>query len=260
MILKVEALSKVYKNGKGVKGVSFNLEEGEILSILGPNGAGKTTTIKCIVGLRRSDSGTVILNGSFSYLPEEKKLYRWAKVSQMVKITERYVETDEKRAMEILNDLKIPLSEKIANLSHGQLTSLYLALTLSQKADLYILDEPAWGLDPLSRSYVLEKIKEMPFEGKSVLYTSHIVEDVEKTSDRVLIMKDGNVLEDGYIDDMKEKYVAVKTKKGEKMDGYLYKETSDEKIYIVEREKAPPDHEPANFSMIVESIMRGDRR
>ena len=259
MILKVENLSKIYRSGKGVKGVSFDIDNGEILSILGPNGAGKTTTIKCIVGLRKSDSGTIILNGSFSYLPEEKRLYRWAKVSQMIEITKDYVNIDEEKVLKILSDLKIPLSEKVANLSHGQLTSLYLALTLSQKADLYILDEPTWGLDPLSRSYILERIREIPFEGKAVLYTSHIVEDVEKTSDRVLIMKDGEILEEGRIDDIKEKYVAVKVEKGEIVDGYLYKETSDGKIYVVEKERAPSEHEPASFSMIVESIMRGER-
>ncbi len=258
MILRVENLSKVYKNGKGVKDVSFELKKGEILSILGPNGAGKTTTIKCIIGLRKASSGTITLNGNFSYLPEEKRLYRWAKVSQMIEITKGYVELNEEIALGILKDLKISLLEKIANLSHGQLTSLYLALTLSQKADLYVLDEPTWGLDPLSRSYVLEKIKEIALEGKSVLYTSHIVEDVEKTSDRVLIMKDGYILEDGYIDDIKEKYVTVRARKDEEVAGYLYKETSDERVYIIEREKAPPDHEPASFSMIVESIMRGD--
>lgn len=260
MIFKVENLSKIYRSGKGVKGVSFDIDNGEILSILGPNGAGKTTTIKCIVGLRKPDSGTIILNGSFSYLPEEKRLYRWAKVSQMIEITKDYVNIDEEKVLKILSDLKIPLSEKVANLSHGQLTSLYLALTLSQKADLYILDEPTWGLDPLSRSYILERIREIPFEGKAVLYTSHIVEDVEKTSDRVLIMKDGEILEEGRIDDIKEKYVAVKVEKGEIVDGYLYKETSDGKIYVVEKERAPSEHEPASFSMIVESIMRGERR
>ena len=259
MLLKVEKLSKIYKSGKGVKEISFNLEVGEILSILGPNGAGKTTTLKCITGLRRADSGIVNLSGSFAYLPEEKHLYRWAKVSQMIEITKSYVEIDEERALKILDDLKIPLSEKVANLSHGQVTSLYLALTLSQRADLYILDEPTWGLDPLAQSYILEKIGEIPIEGKAALHTSHITEEVEKISDRVIIIKDGRVIESGYIDDIKEKYVAIRAKKEEKIEGYLYKETSEEKIYVVKKEKAMRDFEPASFSMIVESLMRSVR-
>ncbi len=259
MILEVEKLSKIYKSGRGVKEITFKLKEGEILSILGPNGAGKTTILKCIVGLRKADSGIVNLDGDFSYLPEEKRLYRWAKVSQMIEITKSYVDIDDEKALKILNDLRISLSEKVANLSHGQATSLYLALTLSQKADLYILDEPTWGLDPLSRSYILERVKEIPFEGKAVLYTSHITEEVEKTSDRVIIIKDGRVIESGYIDDIKEKYVAIKAKKGEKVEGYLYRDTSEEKIYVVEKDKVPRDFEPASFSMIVESLMRDVR-
>ncbi len=260
MILMVKNLSKVYKSGTGVRNIDFSVEKGEILAILGPNGAGKTTTLKCIIGLRKPNSGSIVLSGKYSYLPEEKNLYRWATVSQMLKIAENYTKDfDFEKAQRILGDLRIPLHEKVANLSHGQLTSLYLSITLAQNADLYVLDEPTWGLDPLSRSYILDEIRKIPLDEKSVLYTSHIVEEVEKTADRVIILKSGVLVEKGVIDEIKERYVAIRVKKGERMRGFLYKETDEEDVYIVKKDgNSGTNYEPASFSMIVEAMMRGE--
>ncbi len=258
MMLRVDSLSKHYGKLKAVNGISFSVDEGEIFALLGPNGAGKTSTIKCILGLRKPSGGKISLCGRAAYLPEEKQLYENLRIWKMIKLASWYTQDfAEKKAIKLAEDFGLNSREKISNLSHGMKTLLYLALVLAQDADIYIFDEPTWGLDPLMRSKVLDMIKELSFQQKSVLYTSHILPEVEKVAQKVAIMNKGKILEMGELDDIKEKYVAVVTGKGEKMkDGWLYKETESEKVYVVKREDCP-DGEAATFEMIFEALVKG---
>ena len=156
-MLRVEKLRKSYGNKVAVKDIDFEVNKGEIFALLGPNGAGKTTTLKCILGLRKKDGGKIELKGKYAYLPEKKELYRYYTVKKMVEITNYYTEGfDKRKAFDLLSDFQIDLNEKIANLSHGMVTQVYLALLLSQDADIYILDEPTWGLDPVMRNRIIE--------------------------------------------------------------------------------------------------------
>ena len=260
-MLRVEGLKKSYGNKIAVNDISFEVDRGEIFALLGPNGAGKTTTLKCIVGLRKKDSGKVEIDGKYAYLPEKKELYRYFTVKKMVEIADYYTEEFNKdKAYELLSDFQIDLKEKIANLSHGMVTQVYLALLLSQNADIYILDEPTWGLDPVMRNRIIEKIRGLSYEGKAVLYTSHILAEVEKVADRVAIMSEGHILEMDYLDTIKEKYVAVTVRKGEKVDGYKWKETENEEVYIVKREDAGSEYEHVGFDVIFEAIVGRDRK
>lgn len=182
MILKVKDLRKFYGEKAAVDGISFEVEKGEIFAILGPNGAGKTTTLKCITGLRRKNSGEIELNGTFTYLPEEKKLYPYLRVKEIIDLFEKIgKDFNKKNCLELLERYRIDLNEKVTNLSHGMRTILYLSLVFSENVDLYILDEPTWGLDPLVRNEVLDHIRSLTFEGKSVLYTSHVLAEVERS-------------------------------------------------------------------------------
>ena len=261
MILKVESFTKRYGDFEAVRGINFEIDKGEIFSIVGPNGAGKTTTVKCIVGLRKPTSGNMLLNGAFSYLPEEKRLYKSYSIKRMIKVS-GYMSKhfDEKRAYEFIEKFELPPDMKLANLSHGMMTQLYLAIVLSEDVDIYILDEPTWGLDPVIRNEVLEIIREMAINGKSFLITTHILPEVEKVTDKVAIMNEGHFVEAGYLDELKEKYVAVVVGTNEKVeDGYLYKTTSQEKIYIVERDKAGGDFQPVNFETIFQALVKGEK-
>jgi len=169
MVLSVKNLVKSYRNKRAVDGVSFDVGKGQIFALLGPNGAGKTTTIKCVLGLRKADSGEITINGSYSYLPEQKEMYRYLTVEKMVRTNERISRSfDAKRALDLLEEFQIPLKEKIANLSHGMNTLAYLSLVLAEDVDLYLMDEPTWGLDPLMRNKVLDLIRTIPQKGKSV--------------------------------------------------------------------------------------------
>ncbi|MGJ8455397.1 ABC transporter ATP-binding protein [Pseudothermotoga sp. U03pept] len=258
MILKVEGLKKTYKQNRAVDNVSFQVEESSIFALLGPNGAGKTTTIKCILNLRKADSGKILLNGSFAYLPETKELYRYLTVEKMVEVSSSVTQNFEKnKCIELLDEFQIPLREKIANLSHGMLTQTYMALVLSQKADIYFMDEPTWGLDPIMRNRILELIRALTYDGRTVFYTSHILAEVEKVADVVAIMVKGKIAEVDSLDNLKEKYVLCVVPKGEKIDGFHYKSTENEDIYVARKESAKGVVEPANFDAIFESIVKG---
>lgn len=260
MILKVEKLAKTYNQNRAVDGVSFEVEEGSIFALLGPNGAGKTTTIKCILGLRKPDSGKITLNGSFSYLPETKELYRYLTVEKMVEVASLITKNfDKNKCLEMLGEFQIPLKEKIANLSHGMLTQTYMALVLSQKADIYFMDEPTWGLDPIMRNRTLELIRSLSYDGRTVFYTSHILAEVEKIADVIAIMVKGKIIELDSLDNLKEKYVLCTVPKGERVEGFHYRSTETEDIYVVKKDLAKGAAEPANFDVIFEAIVKGVR-
>jgi len=255
VILKVEGLIKKYGNLTAVNNISFDIKKGEIFGLLGPNGAGKTSTLKCILGLRKKDSGNIYLNGSVSYLPEKKNLYKSFTVEKMIEITESITNNFSKnKAYEIIDNFNLDKKTKIANLSYGMLTQLYIALTISQDADLYILDEPTWGLDPLMRNNILNLIRDLSYNGKSVLYTSHILSEVEKIADRIAIMAIGKILEMDYLDDIKRNYSAISLPKDKKTKGYLWKKLENENIWIVKSDEG----EPVTIDEIFEAIVKGE--
>ncbi|GAB4315588.1 ABC transporter ATP-binding protein [Pseudothermotoga elfii] len=258
MILKVENLRKSYNSRIAVNDVSFEIEKGQIFALLGPNGAGKTTTIKCILGLRKPDSGKILLHGSYAYLPEEKELYRYLTVKKTVQIASQITDNfSSQKALNFLEEFQIPLDEKISNLSHGMMTQTYISLIFAQDADIYFMDEPTWGLDPIMRNRILELIRQLSYEGKTIFYTSHILAEVEKLADTIAIMVNGKIIELDEIDNIKDKYVVCITPKDKNPGGFLYKSTEKENIYIVRKEEAEGVVEPATFDMIFEAIVKG---
>lgn len=255
MILKVSNLIKKYGNLTAVNNISFEVNKGEVFGLLGPNGAGKTSTLKCILGLRKKDSGNIEINGTIAYLPEKKELYKSYTVEKMIEITESITNNFSKeKAYNLINEFKLDRKTKISNLSHGMLTQLYISLTLAQNADLYILDEPTWGLDPLMRNTILDLIRELTYDGKSILYTSHILSEVEKIADRIAIMSKGKILENDYLDDIKNNYSAITLPKNEKTKGYLWKKLENENIWIVKS----CEGEKVTIDEIFEAIVKGE--
>lgn len=255
MILKIENLVKKYDTLTAVDKISFEIDKGEIFGLLGPNGAGKTSTLKCILGLRKMNSGNIHINGTIAYIPEKKNLYKSFTVEKMVDITNSLTNNFSKnKAYDILRDFNLDTKIKIANLSYGMLTQLYIALTLSQDADLYILDEPTWGLDPLMRNKIINLIRDLSYNGKSVLYTSHILAEVEKIADRIAIMSKGKILEMDYLDNIKSNYSAISLPKDKKTEGYLWKKLENENIWIVKGKNG----EPVTIDEIFEAIVKGE--
>lgn len=213
--LLIQGLDKTYRRGvHAVKGVDFTVEEGEVHALLGPNGAGKTTTIKSILGfinykgdikVFQEDIDSVRANVAF--VPEDKSFYEFMTPEVAIKVCKRIIDQfDPNTAFEFMRRFNLPMKKKIKGFSHGMKTALYLSLCLAQKSSLYIFDEPTWGLDPIRRDDVLEIIRNLVIDGKTVLYTSHIISEVEKITDRISIMFDGKILFSGYTDDIKANY------------------------------------------------------
>jgi len=219
LTLNIQNLEKTYKgNVEAVRGIDVKLDKQRIYALLGPNGAGKTTVLKSILGLINY-SGSILVLGKpvdevremISFVPEEKNLYENLDIEKTLQLNRRISgRFDEKQAREYIAHYKLPYAKKIRTFSNGMKTAMYIALALSTDADFYILDEPTWGLDPIMRDDTLEFIREKVILGKTVMYTSHIIPEVEKIADEFFIMINGKVKYSGDLDGIKEKYRIVK--------------------------------------------------
>lgn len=214
--IEVKELSKVFKNGvKALRNVSFSIPSGSVFAILGPNGAGKTTTLKCLLGMLKPTSGKISTLGKrpfpdgvkdASFVPEEKSLYDWIKVSKMVKIFASFAPSFSfKRFEKLSKRLSLTMERKIGELSQGNRTKLYVSLAFAQDVKLYVLDEPTWGLDPLIRKEVLDVVKENAADKKTVVYSSHILSEVEEVCDALIILREGKIMYNGTLDNLKER-------------------------------------------------------
>ncbi|MGC8612383.1 MAG: ABC transporter ATP-binding protein [Athalassotoga sp.] len=214
--VEIYKLTKVYDNKvKALDEISFVIPSGSIFAILGPNGAGKTTTLKSILGLIKPTSGKVTTLGiepfsdgvkDASFVPEEKEMYQWITVSKMVDIFSSFAPNFSiDKFKKFADKFELTMDRKIGELSQGNRTKLYISLAFSQNVSLYVLDEPTWGLDPIMRKHVLDTIREMAIDGKTVIYSSHILSEVEEVCDGMVILKSGKIVYTGTVDDLKDK-------------------------------------------------------
>jgi ABC-2 type transport system ATP-binding protein len=206
-IIQVEGLRKSYGDLKAVDGVSFAVGAGEVFGILGPNGAGKTTTVEILEGMREPDSGTALVNGIDvqKYPREVKKVIGIQLQSSaffdrlnlaeildvMASIYRRQI-----NAMELLGTVELADRAKslFRNLSGGQKQRFSVASTLVNDPVLLFLDEPTTGLDPQARRHMWELIQRFKSEGRTVLLTTHYMEEAAELCDRVAIMDHGKIV------------------------------------------------------------------
>jgi ABC-2 type transport system ATP-binding protein len=201
-------LRKSYDDTDAVDGVSFTVERGEVFGLLGPNGAGKTTTVECLLGLREADSGQIDLLGSNHGTDDSQVrarlgvqlqttgLLKQLKVREQVELFAglfpRSLPTDE-----ILDQVSLLEEAKTATkaLSGGQKQRLAVALALVNDPDLIFLDEPTTGLDPQARRRLWDVIRGLKERGKTIMLTTHYMEEAEQLCDRVAIMDHGRIIE-----------------------------------------------------------------
>ncbi len=226
-VLHVEGLKKSYGSLEALKGIDFEVQEGEIFALIGPNGAGKTTTLRVVSTLLTPSGGKVAFQGhdlkkepekfreGISYLPEEAGAYRNLKGRAYLRFMAKFyarsaAEFEEfmKRA-EGLADLGSRLDEKVGTYSKGMVRKLLLARALMTRPALAILDEPTSGLDVINSLEVREIIKKFAKEGLSVLLSSHNMLEIEFLSDRVALIDKGRILDSGTSQELKDKYQAV---------------------------------------------------
>jgi ABC-2 type transport system ATP-binding protein len=223
-ILTVENLKKYYKEVKAVKGISFNIEKGEVFSLLGPNGAGKSTTLRILATVLSPTSGEVILNNvqlkdnpkefrkNISYLPEEAGAYKNLKGIEYLKfmagifaVKKADVTNYVDYAVEICG-LGNRLKQKVGTYSKGMVRKLLLARTLMSRSKFVILDEPTSGLDVINSYEIRKIIKNLGKEGISVLLSSHNMLEAEYLSDRISIINKGKIIAEGTASNLMKKY------------------------------------------------------
>ena len=221
-MLEIKNISKTYKksNKKAIDDISLTIEDGDIYGFIGPNGAGKSTTIKCVVGIHKADSGTIIFNGKtidenpisykkdIAYLPDNPELYEHLTGIQYIDfVCNIYGVKEEKNELihkyATLFGIEDKLSDYISTYSHGMKQKVALISALCHKPKLFILDEPFVGLDPKASHDLKECINELVKNGSMVFFSSHVLEVVEKFCNKVAIIKDGRIVESGTIESIK---------------------------------------------------------
>ncbi len=220
-MLSVRDLRKTYETTTALDGVTFEVKSGEIFGLLGPNGAGKTTTIRIALGIIEPDSGTVQFEGKkltpemknvLAYLPEERGLYRKSKVLDVLVYfgTLMGVQPVEarKRAAEWLK--KFELSEygnrKVDELSKGMQQKVQFISCLLHEPQLLILDEPFSGLDPVNQILMKDIIRDLKQAGKTIVFSTHQMEQAEKLCDRICLINRGKVVLYGSLPEIKKSH------------------------------------------------------
>lgn len=214
MKLQVKGLSKSYGSRQVLKDVSFEIEPGQIAGLLGANGAGKSTMIKCINDLLIPDRGEISIDGKsfvpadhnrIFYLPEKTYLDPSSNARKTILFFSKfYPDFDAGKAFALLEKMELDPKQPIKSMSKGMQEKLQLILVLSRKADLYILDEPIGGVDPAAREKILDLILDQ-FDGEaSLLVSTHMISEIERILDRVLIVRQGEIILDGQADELRQ--------------------------------------------------------
>ena len=222
LMLSVQHLTKTYRNGKtkAIDDVSLQIEDGDIFGFIGPNGAGKSTTIKCIVGIHGYDEGEILFNGldlkkdplafksQLAYVPDNPDVYEFMTgiayldfIASVFHIGEERNELVHKYAkmFGIENDLGMP----IKNYSHGMKQKIQIIAAIIHKPKLMVLDEPFVGLDPKAAFDLKEVMRELCRNGTMILFSSHVLEVVEKFCNKVAIIKKGKIIASGTTEEVK---------------------------------------------------------
>ena len=216
-VAETSNLSKKYGLTVALDGVDIKFPQGELTALIGPNGSGKTTLLKILAGLTYPDQGWVrtierapdrINKERFAFLPENDYLYSWMKLEYLIEFFARqYTSFDRSKAYQMTKDMNLKPEQKISDLSKGMRARFKLVLSLSRNVPLYILDEPLAGIDPQSRSYILENLNlEFARGESSVILSTHEVLESEKFFDYVIMLGDGRVQLEGYADDLRREH------------------------------------------------------
>ncbi len=215
-MIKVTNVTMKYPSGKGIFDINFEVPEGTAIGYLGPNGAGKTTTIRQILGFMKPDKGTCTINGldcfndaskihkTLGYIPGEIAFLEGVKGDEYLKfIAETRGLKDLSRQKELIEMFEFSPKGNIKKFSKGMKQKLGIVSAFMHNPDILILDEPTSGLDPLMQSRFVELVAEEKKKGKTILISSHMFEEVERTCDNVLIIKEGKIVTNASVEDLK---------------------------------------------------------
>ena len=222
--IEIEGLTRLYRNGRGVRGVNLSVAEGEVFGFLGPNGAGKTTLIRTVMGFLTPQAGRIHVLGTdavarsrevrrrVGYLPSDPALYDFLTGRQNIDFSLRVRGLrDNGRVAMLAERLDVDLDRRLKSLSRGNKQKVALVAALAHDPDLLILDEPTTGLDPLIQEAFSGLIKEEQARGKTIFMSSHVLSEVEALCDRVAFIRDGEIVTVDSVDRLKKQRVKYVT-------------------------------------------------
>ncbi len=214
ILLSCKNLSKSCGKKPALKNINLEIHSGNIIGLLGPNGSGKTTLIKIANGLLTPSSGEITVCGNkigietkraISYLPDCVSLPQWMKVRELISFFgDFYPDFNSDKARQMLANLGIEQNSRFKTLSKGNKEKVQLVLTMSREAKLYLLDEPLGGVDPATRDYILNTIISNYSENSAVIISTHLISDVEKVLDQVFFIKDGEIVLNDMVDNIRD--------------------------------------------------------
>lgn len=254
-MIQFDKISYVYPSGKGIHEVSFQVKEGEIMGYLGPNGAGKTTSIRILLGFLRSKYGQSRVMGmdsfamastiqrSLGYIPGEISFFEGLTGDEFLRfISDMRGIKDRSKEQDLIERFELDTKGKIKKFSKGMKQKLGIVAAFAHDPKILILDEPSSGLDPLMQSRFVDLVLEEKKKGKTILMSSHIFEEVEKTCDTVLMIKDGRIKDKATISELRQnrkKKVHILVEDVDKVGGeltsrgYVVHKQSDRDILIL---------------------------
>ncbi|NYV28259.1 ABC transporter ATP-binding protein [Streptobacillus felis] len=212
-VLEIKNLNKKFKNKLVLDNLNLTLKENKIVGILGPNGSGKTTLLKIIAGLSKENSGEILIKGMkpstktkaiVSYLSDKNFIDNSLKVYQAINLYNAFFDFDLNKAIRLLGEMKLDSNVEIASLSKGMKEKLFLILTLSRNAKIFILDEPIAGVDVITRDQILNLIIDNVLENSTIIVTTHLIRDIERIFDEVAFLKDGKIDKVHSVDELRE--------------------------------------------------------
>jgi len=219
--IEARELTKSYGNFRALDHVSFSIPRGQILGYLGPNGAGKSTTINMLVGLLSPSEGSVFFHGQefrrddvalrrrIGYVPETGGFYETLTGFEFLQMMARLYHVDEAtaerkaRAFLQLFDLERAMHQRLATYSKGMRQRVLVCAALLHDPDLIFLDEPLTGLDANTALLLKDLIRQLAHDGKTIFYTSHVLDVVERLCDRVIILDHGKIVADGTMEELR---------------------------------------------------------
>jgi ABC-2 type transport system ATP-binding protein len=220
-ILELEHISKSYSNKQVIDNISFSVDQGEIFGLLGPNGAGKTTTLRMMLDIIKPESGNIKVFGKdldpnskdkIGYLPEERGLYKKSRVIELLVYLAQLKGMTKTRAVEDAESLlqSIEMLEhkdkKIEELSKGMQQKIQFIATIIHNPDLIVVDEPFSGLDPVNTQIIKNILLEQKKGGKTIILSTHMMEQAEVMCDRILMINKGMVVLNGKVKDIKNEH------------------------------------------------------
>jgi len=231
-VVDVKGLSRSFGGKTALDAVTFSAAAGQVYGLVGSNGAGKTTLLKHLLGLLKPTAGAVRVFGldpvldpvgvlsRVGYLSEERELPEWMRVDELMRYTQAYHPTwDASYARELLETFALDPAKRIKELSKGMRAQAGLIAAVAHRPQLLILDEPSSGLDAVVRRDILDAIvRAVADDGRTVIFSSHLLDEVERMSDHVTLMHQGRVTLDGALDDVRRDYQRSRVRFAEHFD------------------------------------------